>query len=379
MASVLHVVSYYPPDRIGGVGEVVATVHRGLLARGHRSHVVTTGRSHDDPLVIRVAGGPSGFPLASARALALASAADIVHVHHGEGLGLMLAMQLARVETPVLLTLHVGVSRMAESMRPYRVAGRTLGEESLGARLHRTLVMPMRALMDRAALAISDDVSFIARSAARDNLDALDAKQARVIYNAVPRFSADAALPPRCELLFVGSDSARKRVALLPLILQEVRRSHAKARLRIVGLTAETNPAILALAQQLGVADGIEFAGELRGSALAAEYRAASVLLVPSAYEGLPMVILEAFAEGLPCVATAVSGHPEVIADGENGFLVPLDDIVAMGARAARILGDAALRQRLSEQALRSVATRFSVERQLDEYLDWYAQHGRIA
>lgn len=375
MPSVLHVVSYYPPDRLGGVGEVVATVHRGLLALGHRSQVVTTGTAVDDPQVLRVARTPDGFPLASARALRLARNADIVHVHHGEGLGLLLAMQLARVKTPILLTLHVGVSEMAESMRPYRVGEHHLGRESSSAKLHRTFVMPLRALMDRAALAMASDVSFIARSAARDNLPAADAERARVIYNGVRPAPTSSPTAPPCDVLFVGSDSSRKRVELLPLILHAVRRQHPGATLRIVGLSESTNPAVLTLAQKLGVAEGLQFAGPLRDAALVAQYRAAKVLIVPSAYEGLPMVILEAFAEGLPSVATSVSGHPEVISDGANGFLVARDDVASMAARVSQLLSDDDLRQRMGAQARATVEARFSADHQLQEYLAWYAQH----
>lgn len=374
MASVLHVVSYFPPDRIGGVGEVVATVHRGLLAAGHRSHVVTSGTSTDDPHVSRVARGPNGFLLKSARALALARGADVVHLHHGEGIGLPLAMRLARLEIPVLLTLHVGVGRMADALAPYTIDGLTLGRESGIDVLRRLLVLPLRGLLDRAALELADDVSFIAASAARDNLDADAAARARVIYNGVPDSGIAAAASP-VDLLFVGSDTPRKRVEALPLLLRAVRRRHPAARLRVVGLSRDGNPEMLRLAERIGVSDGIEFAGVLRARDIGAQYRAAKVLLVPSAYEGLPMVILEAFAQGLPCVATDVSGHPEVVVDGENGYLVPLDDIESMADRAAALLGDASLRSRLGAAARATVTARFTAERQVKEYLAWYGSH----
>lgn len=375
MASVLHVVSYFPPDRIGGVGEVVATVHRGLLEAGHRSHVVTSGSTTDDPHVTRVARGPDGFLLMSGRALALARAADIVHLHHGEGIALPVAMQLARLDVPVLLTLHVGVGRMADALAPYAIDGIPLGRESGVAALRRRLVLPLRAMLDRAAMAMADDVSFIAASAARDNLGAAAATDARVIYNGVRVSEIDTASASPVDLLFVGSDSPRKRVEALPLLLRAVRRRHPAARLRVVGLARDTNPELLRLAERLGVSGGIDYAGPLRADALGAQYRAARVLLVPSAYEGLPMVILEAFAHGLPCVATAVSGHPEVVVDGENGYLVPLDDIETMADRAAALLADAALRDRLGAAARATVAARFTADRQVREYLAWYAHH----
>lgn len=399
MASVLHVVSYFPPDRIGGVGEVVAHVHRGLLAGGHRSRVVTSGHSRDDASVLRLAKSPGGFSLASARALQLARESDVIHVHHGEALGLLLGLSLLRIETPVLLTLHVDVAAMAAASRPYRAAGRRLGSWGLREAAYVTIAMPLRALADRAAMALADKTSFISRSAALDTLGAELAATATVIYNGVPSAPAmviDSALPSTptiaagsyahgqasaapCDLLFVGTNQIRKRVESLPLVLAAVRQRRPQATLRIVGFTADENPALLATARALGVADAIEFAGRCRAEELAAHYASAGVLVVPSAYEGLPMVILEAMQHGLPCVATRVSGHPEVIRSGENGVLVPLDDPDAMAAAALALLEDPAKRAELGAAAKRSVAERFSVERQVAEYASLYAQLRGVA
>ena len=373
MANVLHVVSYYPPDRMGGVGEVVATLHRGLLAAGHQSRVVTTGGSRADPLVLRVSRSPTGFPLLSARALTLARTADVVHVHHGEALGLLAGLKLLRIETPILLTLHVNVAAMASAMRPYRAGDQSLGAWSAREALHNGLVMPLREMLDRAALAMADEVTFISQSAARDSLGKDAASTARVIYNGLPEASAsDSAEVEPCDLLFVGSNGTRKRVESLPLLLAAVRARRPNATLRIVGFTAAQNPRLVSLASSLGVLDAIRFEGQKLSGELAAYYRAAGVLLVPSAYEGLPMAILEAFREGLPCVATTVSGHPEVIADGVNGRLVPLDDIEAMAAAACGILDDPHRRASMATAARMTLQSQFSVARQVQQYLDLY-------
>jgi glycosyltransferase involved in cell wall biosynthesis len=374
MASVLHVVSYFPPDRIGGVGEVVSHVHRGLLAGGHRSRVVTSGHSRDDAQVLRIARTPAGFSLASARALQLAREADVIHVHHGEALGLLVGLQLLRIETPVLLTLHVNVAAMAAASRPYRAAGQSLGSWNLREAAYVTLAMPLRELADRAAMALSDATSFISRSAAFDTLGAEAAARATVIYNGLPASAGVREAATACDLLFVGTNQIRKRVETLPLVLAAVRERRPRATLRIVGFTAEENPRLLRLAQRLGVADAIEFAGRVRAEDIAAHYASAGVLLVPSAYEGLPMVILEAMQQGLPCVATRVSGHPEVIASGENGLLVPLDNPVAMAAAALEILDQPTRRQQLAESAKRTVHEQFELSRQVREYSALYAR-----
>ena len=78
---------------------------------------------------------------------------------------------------------------------------------------------------------------------------------------------------------------------------------------------------------------------------------AATVVTLTSRFEGLPRVLVEALAAGVPVVATAVDGVPEVVRDGENGFLVVPGDGGGMTARVGAILGDSALRARLAASA----------------------------
>lgn len=375
MTSVLHVVSYFPPDRIGGVGEVVANVHRALLDAGHASIVVSTGRSSGEPHVVRVAAGPMRFAVACLRALPLARRADVVHIHHGEGVGLLLLMKALRMRTPILLTLHVGLRALRRSLGAYRIHGRTLGRGGLGVRVHDSVVMRVRGALDVLALAVADRVTFISRSAASDVLAPPARDGARVIYNGLHAPAATGGPPaPAVELLFVGTNSTRKRVETLPFVLAAVRRRRPTARLRIVGFGPDENRELARLAGELGVSDAIVWEGRKRSDELPPFYRASQVLLVPSSYEGLPMVILEAMQCGLPCVATRVSGHPEVIDDGVNGLLVPLDEPDRMADAALRILDDPALGAALGARARTTVAERFDAGRQAREYLDVYAE-----
>ena len=78
---------------------------------------------------------------------------------------------------------------------------------------------------------------------------------------------------------------------------------------------------------------------------------AATVVTLTSRFEGLPRVLVEALAAGVPVVAMSVDGVSEVIKDGENGFLVPPDDVVGLAGRVGEILGDGALRSHLSASA----------------------------
>lgn len=371
---VLHVVPYFPPDRVGGVGEVVAHLHASLLDRGVDSRVLTSGRSRDEARVVRTGRTPDGFVLASPTKVALARWADIVHVHHGEAIGLLTAMKVLGSSTPVLLTLHASPGLIGRSLGSYRVGERRISAEP--GLIRRTLGTRLRQAMDRASIIAADHTSYISRSTARDYLGDDAAGRATIIYNGLPERSnpvEDNSPQPRpVDLLYVGSYSVRKRVQVLPAVLARVRDSVPGARLRVIGFDPVQRSEFLELARAHGVHDAIDSPGVLRSGEIAAYYRAAKVLLVPSAYEGLPMVIMEAMQNGLPCVATRVSGHPEIIEEGRSGFLTPLDDVEAMADAAVRIIRDPGLARRMGEAGQATVRDRFGLGRQVEGYLEVY-------
>ena len=98
------------------------------------------------------------------------------------------------------------------------------------------------------------------------------------------------------------------------------------------------------------------------------------LIVLPSFTEGLPNVALEALAAGVPVVATAVGGTPEVIEDGQTGYLVPPGDAAALAGRILEALLDPAGRSRLVRQGRDCVATRFSFDAQAASYRDLFRQ-----
>jgi glycosyltransferase involved in cell wall biosynthesis len=93
---------------------------------------------------------------------------------------------------------------------------------------------------------------------------------------------------------------------------------------------------------------------ELKKSAsdILEEYLNASVLVMSSRYEGLPMVLLEAMSVGLPMVAFECKcGPKDVIADGENGFLVPEGDVQVLAERIIQLIENPFLRKKMGQAA----------------------------
>jgi glycosyltransferase involved in cell wall biosynthesis len=92
------------------------------------------------------------------------------------------------------------------------------------------------------------------------------------------------------------------------------------------------------------------------------------VFTLPSYTEGLPNVVLEAFAAGVPVVATAVGGTPEVIEDGVSGYLVPPRDPAALAERILELLGHDHLRKEMGARARLRVAEHFTFEAHSRQY-----------
>jgi glycosyltransferase involved in cell wall biosynthesis len=100
----------------------------------------------------------------------------------------------------------------------------------------------------------------------------------------------------------------------------------------------------------------------------------ADVFVLPSFNEGLPNVILEASAAGVPVVATAVSGTPEAILDGQTGHLVAAGDAATMANRLLRLLGDVGIRRRMGRAGRTFVAGRFTFTAQAQSYLNLFSE-----
>ena len=101
-------------------------------------------------------------------------------------------------------------------------------------------------------------------------------------------------------------------------------------------------------------------------------YQAFDAMVLPSANEGTPVVVIEALAAGCPVVATSVGGVPDVIRDGVDGFLVAAGDVEQLAERLARLAADPELRARMGEAGRESVPKRYAVERLVGDVDELY-------
>lgn len=141
--------------------------------------------------------------------------------------------------------------------------------------------------------------------------------------------------------------------------MREVVRVRPEARLVLVGDGAR-RPLVERCARQLGIAGHCHFLGHRRD--VAAILARARVAVSASHAEGISNAILEAMVARLPVVATAVGGTPEIVRDGENGFLVPPGAPAALARRILEVLDDAPLGSRMGARGRRIVEREFSID-----------------
>ncbi len=155
----------------------------------------------------------------------------------------------------------------------------------------------------------------------------------------LPAGGGEAGFPEPGFLLVVGRLRIRKGVDVLLAAWPELLRRHPAARLVIAG-DGEHRPALERAAAGLGVGESVTFLGRADAGQVRRLMQAAAALVVPSLYEGMPLVVLEAMEAGLPVVASRVSGIPEVVEDGATGWLVPPEDPERLAAALDAVLAD---------------------------------------
>jgi glycosyltransferase involved in cell wall biosynthesis len=101
---------------------------------------------------------------------------------------------------------------------------------------------------------------------------------------------------------------------------------------------------------------------------------ALDIYVCSSIAEGIALTILEAMASGLPIVATAVGGNPELVIDGETGMLVPVADTEALAGALAGLVADPARRRASGEAARARAQAMFSLESMVADYCRLYDQ-----
>jgi glycosyltransferase involved in cell wall biosynthesis len=358
MRSVL--LAFEPPD--GGVAEQVAQ-----LALGLRAHGWAPALAGPRDAVIYPRAEAAGIPihrldwardygspredLRAARALAAqlrAGGYDLLHVHAAKAGALGRVVGALARRTPVVYSPHC--LPFVGDFGPLRRHGGALAERLL-------------ALVTARVVCVCEDER-------REALGAgIAADRLRVVHNGCAPCAADTP-PDAATAAFAAGGPLVAAVAVLreqkrldvlldatPAILA----ADPRARVAIIG-DGPLRERLGARAAALGLDAQARFAFVPFGGSSASHLAAVDVFVLPSAWEGLAIGLLEALACGVPVVASAVGGTPEAITP-DVGTLVPPDDAPALAGAVIELLGDGPRRAAMGEAGRRRHAERFGLER----------------
>jgi glycosyltransferase involved in cell wall biosynthesis len=181
-----------------------------------------------------------------------------------------------------------------------------------------------------------------------------------VIPNA-PELSVSVERSPSAQqfVLFLGHLYRDKGVYELLEAFAILRSARAELRLVMAGEGSEADE-LRTRARSLGLDGAVEFPGWVGPDSKAELLAGAACLVLPSYREGFPLALLEAMVVGVPVVACAVGGVPDVVLDTEHALLVPPHDVAALASALERVLDDRKLAARLSNAAQRRALAEYT-------------------
>jgi glycosyltransferase involved in cell wall biosynthesis len=335
--------------------EHTASLTRVLERRGVVQVVLTT-RPPTAPWVERLGPGAAvvrvGLPLRRARQLyALPAAAlapllgrraDVVHVHLGEDLAVLPLAELAAWprRLPVVVTVHCSPSHTLAVSNPRTALLRGLGGwiERRGERRAAATIVFTSRLADRLGQGPgSPSVHVMRRGIDRG----LFVEPGEVPFPEIPGH-------PR--VVFLGRVVRAKGVETL---VEAAARVQAPGMQLVLVGDGPDRARVERMAQELGVADRVHVTGFIPHEQVPAVLASADLLVLPSFYEELGTVLIEAMQVGLPVVASRVGGIPEVVEDGVTGLLVTPGDPAELATAIDAVLSDGDLARRLGANAAR--------------------------
>ena len=365
-------ITVYPT--YGGSGIVGSELGKELAARGHTVHFISSAlptrltelnervRFHEVEMMSYPLFEHQPYTLALATKMATVAEnenLDLLHVHYAipHSISAILARESLKPHRrlPVITTLHGTDITLVGADRSY---------------------LPIT----RYALEQSDGVTAISNYLKQATIETFQFDRIQVIPNFVcpseykRRMDCDLrkTLSPADAPIMVHVSNFRpvKRPVDCVEILARVLKK-TDARLVMVGDGSERTNAIHR-ARCLSVYDKCVFVG--KQPRIVDYLCAADVLLLPSEQESFGLAALEAMACEVPVVASRVGGVPEVVDDGETGFLSAVGDVDKMADDASRLLTDEKLRREMGKRARASAVSRYNTDLIIPQYIEFYEQ-----
>jgi glycosyltransferase involved in cell wall biosynthesis len=347
----------FPPEE--GIGNYVYGLSKKLIEKGHKVTVMNRGSWHitqrevfEGIEVIKVRYIPV-YPFyihlhgifLNEIFRSLESGIDIVHVHTP-------LSPFIKTSLPLITTVHT----------PMLTDTRSIEVNDLRSMMERLMGRFVSYPIESKLLKRADIITTVANSVAQELKEYnINPEAVNVIGNGVDE-KIFVPLKNKGEekyILFTGRLAYRKGLFDLIECGKLICKKYDEVNFIIVGdgmLRAKLQMEV----RNSGLEKRIIFKGRVSKTELINFYQNATIHVIPSHYEGLPTVLLEAMSCGLPVIATAVSGNLDVIENGKNGLLIPPGSPERLANAISILLGDSSKRSELGRAARKTIEEKFT-------------------
>jgi glycosyltransferase involved in cell wall biosynthesis len=339
----------FPPEE--GIGYYVYNLSKNLLAKGHEITVITRGTFHSTTENIE------GINVYRVPFLPLYPFHVHIHGYFVNQLVNKLDVDLIHVHTPLTPIITKNVPLVSTVHTSVIEDAKFIEVVDLKSFFTKILTRFISFPLIKKTILRSNVVTTVANSVAREISDHYHYEKTIVVGNGVDEKILVPIAHKNNEkyILFIGRLSYRKGIFDLLEAYKGIFEKYG-ILLYIVG-KGELDGKIRDFIRRENMTDRIRLLGHQDRNDLIELYQNATIFVLPSHYEGLPTVLLEAMACGLPVIATSVSGCPDVIIDGENGFLVPSKSPERIHEAISTLLGNEKLRQNFGKNARITIET----------------------
>ena len=355
----------------GGSGVVATELGKALAARGHEIHFISYAMpfrlGHVTERVFFHEVGMVAYPVFEHLPYTLTLTSKMVDVARNEGLD--------------VLHVHYAIPHATSAVIAREILAKQGIHVPVVTTLHGTDITlvgqdPSFAPVVTYSINQSDGVTAVSEYLRRETLAHFDVeREIEVIPNFIdtqrfrrlPKDHFRQAITPNGEALLVHVSNFRavKRTADTVETLAQLRAEGVAVKLLLVGDGPDRVPTEH-LARKLGVYEDIRFLG--KQDPIEEILSIADVFLMPSGSETFGLAALEAMACEVPVVSSDQGGLPELVVDGETGFLCPIGDVEAYTRAVRRILDDPDLHARMARAARRRAADEFGLDRVIPRY-----------
>lgn len=393
---ICFIVDYYPPDRLGGVGESACYLKETLKNNGHDVAVLTTGRKSSNQSieknVFRLSKNLLFFPLALLfrfPSLYKKYNFDIIHFHHTIGFTVLFWKYFYQKRFPAtVFTFKCSRFHIMKSLKNIAIDGKIIAKPNLHDLKTKFTFFILGHLVDRLFVYASDYLTANSNDTREKNIQNynIPLDKIEIIHNGVDTqiFRSDVDGKPirkqynvddkEVLILYVGGFSIRKRVPLLLYFMQQLKLKSKNLKLMITGTGKGYDLTLKRLASRLGVSKDVIFTGLIKNSRLPFYYAASDMVVVPSEYEPFGIINIEAMAMAKPVIAADVGGISEIIDDGKTGFLVKKDDLNEFTDKITLLAGDKVVCQNIGQKAVERIQRHFQWDDVSQRYLCAYRE-----